>query len=451
MEFFQRFTIPSFGVDLGSYLLPAASNDPIIHSVAIAVGCMHRAFTFPSTSGENGSQFALRYYNKAIRELVLGGWHNSIRTSNTVLMACVLFFCCESLQGRYKAALQHAASGLRIMQQQQALSHASPKKAPMAISRLFHTLESQILEIEGSQSIGADTLLLEPTYRANSDDMQHSFEILYNKLMRLDAIAELLEKPLKDGMPQLIPAASKLEAELIQIRLSMQAWMIGFDQWIAMTSDNQQHRPKTSTNHDSIIILNIWRVLISMYLRMAWPPSEMCWDHCTADFINLLSFASVILNPQGLTCYFDNQSSPPSSSTPQNGVGATLPPLLPKPSNAVNFTFSLSLGIITPLYICATRCRDSKIRYRALNFLFCCRRREGLWDSDLAARVAKEYITIEESAAGIVPGMNYQAAEIDHGSRVRSMSPRFEEGRQVNIRGIINGRGNSGIEKIITW
>ncbi|PWY96242.1 hypothetical protein BO94DRAFT_580105 [Aspergillus sclerotioniger CBS 115572] len=458
VEFFQRYTIPSFGADLGACLLPAASSDPIIHSVAIAVGCMHRSFTFPSTGGDNGSQFALRYYNKAIRELVLGGWHNSVRTSNTVLMACVLFFCCESLQGRYKAALQHAASGLRIIQQQQALSHASPKRAPAAIGRLFHTLESQILEIEGPVTIGADILSSEDTYTArdmirttaNSDGIQHSFEILYNKLMRLDAIAEILEAPLKDGMPQNTPPASMLESELMKIRLDMQGWMIRFDQWNAMVFGNQQHSPKTSTTYDSIMILNTWRVLISMYLRMDWPPSEMCWDRFTADFIHLLSFASAILNPHGSTYSFGHHPSP-ASLTPQNDLGVVLPPLLPKPSNAVNSTFSLSLGIITPLYICATRCRDSKIRYRALSFLFCCRRREGLWDSDLAARVAQEYITIEENAAGITPGVSYQVAEIGRECRVRSLSPRFEEGRQASIRCIVDGQVDCEMRKIFTW
>ncbi|PYI09854.1 hypothetical protein BO78DRAFT_362404 [Aspergillus sclerotiicarbonarius CBS 121057] len=455
MEFFQRYTVPGFGADLGSCLLPAASSDPIIHSVAIAVGCMHRAFAFPSINGEIGTQFALRYYNKAIRELVVGGWHNSVRTSNTVLMACVLFFCCESLQGRYKAALQHAASGLRIIQQQQALSHASPKKAPAAISRLFHTLQSQILEIQGAASVGADTLLSEPAYTttdlirtaSNSDDIQHSFELLYNRLMRLDAIAEMLEAPLKEGMSQLIPPVPNLESELIQIRLDMQTWMIGFDQWIALACDNKQVNRKTSITHDSIVILNTWKVLINMYLRMDWPPSEMAWDCFTADFIHLLSFASGLLDPHHSTYSFDQDPSS-RSPTPQKH---NLPPLLPKPSNGENCTFSLSLGVITPLYISSTRCRDSNVRYRALDFLFRCRRREGLWDSELAARVAKEYITIEETAAGIRPGVYYQPAEIGQAARVRSLSPRFEEGRQASIRCMIPGQGDREMEKIFTW
>lgn len=71
--------------------------------------------------------------------------------------------------------------------------------------------------------------------------------------------------------------------------------------------------------------------------------------------------------------------------------------LLPKPETVSPPMFSLSLGCVSSLYLSASRCRNPRIRYRALDLLQNCNRREGLWDSNIAARIAENVITIEEA------------------------------------------------------
>ena len=59
----------------------------------------------------------------------------------------------------------------------------------------------------------------------------------------------------------------------------------------------------------------------------------------------------------------------------------------------------MTSGCVFPLYFTAARCRHSPTRHRALELLQHCHRREGLWDSTLAARIAERLIALEEASA----------------------------------------------------
>jgi hypothetical protein len=58
--------------------------------------------------------------------------------------------------------------------------------------------------------------------------------------------------------------------------------------------------------------------------------------------------------------------------------------------------FSLHLGYIPPLFFTATRCRDPCIRRQAITVLHNSTRRERVWDSYTAARIAERVVEIEE-------------------------------------------------------
>jgi hypothetical protein len=59
-------------------------------------------------------------------------------------------------------------------------------------------------------------------------------------------------------------------------------------------------------------------------------------------------------------------------------------------------SFTLGIGIVQPLYIVATTCRDRKLRRDAIRLLMHRPRREGLWDSMLCARIAQRAMGIDE-------------------------------------------------------
>jgi hypothetical protein len=63
-------------------------------------------------------------------------------------------------------------------------------------------------------------------------------------------------------------------------------------------------------------------------------------------------------------------------------------------------SFALDLGIIPPLFVVATKCRDRKLRRDAIKLLMVSPRREGMWDSILSGRVAQWLMEIEEEGMG---------------------------------------------------
>ncbi|PYI15760.1 hypothetical protein BO99DRAFT_237573 [Aspergillus violaceofuscus CBS 115571] len=462
LEFFHHYTLPGLGPEVSSYLLQATTSEPVIRTVAMAVGSVHRSFAFVS---DEDTTFTLLHYNKAIRQLV-----TSPQSKSTVLLACILFFCCECLQGRYKTAIQHALSGLRILQQQQLLPPSSLERAPAAVSSLFHAVQSQVLEIEGMEGLDPESQpkLSPPASNANPlqaglpldvRDHQRIFRQLYYRFVQIDALIEAFESIPNDNSPAHIAHEQQLLAEWFRVRADLKTWMRDFD---CQTIHAWQADPRTASLHaDSIAILKAWKLLFSMYFRMDWPPSELAWDQFTPDFQSIVSLVSIVTGNNCInhvsaalnvasapTTTRQDSRTPPRRSAP--------PPLLPTPPPPVPSQpiFTLSLGFLTPLYICATRCRDSTIRHHALRLLETCRRREGVWDSDLAARVARRIIAIEEQAAGVEPGIAvYRSANISLEARVRSSSPQFAEGRKATLRYVGGGSGPEVglMEETIVW
>jgi len=127
----------------------------------------------------------------------------------------------------------------------------------------------------------------------------------------------------------------------------------------------------------------------------------------------------------------------PTSRTARTNIAPKPPPVL-KP------TFSLSLGLVAPLYITVSRCRDPTIRRRALHLLYTCNRKEGIWDSRLAARVAQRIVEVEEAGATPIPDqcspgstgavVVTSADQIPENARVRELEPRFLPDRKGTIR-----------------
>ncbi|EXJ82833.1 hypothetical protein A1O3_06648 [Capronia epimyces CBS 606.96] len=65
-------------------------------------------------------------------------------------------------------------------------------------------------------------------------------------------------------------------------------------------------------------------------------------------------------------------------------------------SRIVRPTFSLALGIVPTLFLTATRTTDRALRAKALHLLRTCNRREGFWDSRIAAKLAERVVEIRE-------------------------------------------------------
>lgn len=100
-------------------------------------------------------------------------------------------------------------------------------------------------------------------------------------------------------------------------------------------------------------------------------------------------------------------------------------------------SFSFELGVVLPLFIISIKCRDPKLRRRAIAHLYLINRREGLWDSLGAAKVAETIMGMEEEGLGDVQ----RADQIGNERRVHEIFIRvISERREIQLRCMINPR-----------
>ncbi|APA14856.1 hypothetical protein SS1G_06907 [Sclerotinia sclerotiorum 1980 UF-70] len=73
----------------------------------------------------------------------------------------------------------------------------------------------------------------------------------------------------------------------------------------------------------------------------------------------------------------------------------------PNPSAINSSRFSFDIGIVPPLHVVATKCREPNIRRKALDLLFRTPRQEGMWDGVLSARIGLWICGCEEDGLDV--------------------------------------------------
>lgn len=67
-------------------------------------------------------------------------------------------------------------------------------------------------------------------------------------------------------------------------------------------------------------------------------------------------------------------------------------------------TFLFDMEIVSPIYYVCLKCRHPQLRRRAITVLAGAWRREGLWDSNMAAAIARRCVELEEKNLTILDG-----------------------------------------------
>ena len=171
---------------------------------------------------------------------------------------------------------------------------------------------------------------------------------------------------------------------------ALDAYIDGID---SQTSDIEQ---------PAISLLKIRRclALISFQLQRTAIDDQTVWDPFMPMYSEILTLASTLV-------------------------------IVPPPSIAPKKSFTMDLGIIGPLYDVAAQCRDPTLRRQAILYLKSLYRQEGIWDSDLVARVAERIVSIEEKGLKDVK----TSADVPEWARISSVEPTFDsEGRNIILR-----------------
>jgi Fungal specific transcription factor domain len=129
--------------------------------------------------------------------------------------------------------------------------------------------------------------------------------------------------------------------------------------------------PNGTITNAAALVLSLYQKLVSIILATVTENSEMVYDAFLSDFRYITRTCARIIACQD------------STQLPRN----------PR--------FSFDIGIIPPLHVTATKCRDPVVRREAIDLMFNSPRQEGMWDGVLSARIGRWIVTCEEE--GLTP------------------------------------------------
>ncbi|KAF2716761.1 hypothetical protein K431DRAFT_256944 [Polychaeton citri CBS 116435] len=517
-----------------AHLFRVAYNEPAIYHAAAAVGALHENFeqglALPQPMNPVLQQ-PLRQYTKAINKLMEAMNGHGINRDNqdTALLACLMFCAFESMSYHLHSALSHLHSGLKILAERAARGRSEyDTVVPCAeLTAMFSRMNIQLLEL-GDGSFNDINIRLsggEKDYRifGGVPYAQQTFNPLLNNILHKIHNAGHLGidvRTVEEGT-----------------RLSVKEWLVEdvvqFAKWNDLFDDELATWVQAASRQDicSLIVLQMRRMVLALMLWIDLKRGEMDFDEYLPLFEMLVQLGEEFI------CQVSIETSPSSERlqggssdpedarqaisaaeklrTPSDGtrniqsgflvVHPSQTPLadhafpstnrlvsyasiivsrsrqtrqredgtLPDIPKHVKPTFSLAHGVVFPLYTVGSRCRDPKIRRRALHLLSRCNRREGLWDAALAARLCKNLVDIEESrtlqllqdaAAATWIAMDdiavNEANQIPNSARVRVIRPSFLPERKSIERYYFSWRGpweeviqveETWVEEIMEW
>ena len=322
----------------------------------------------------HNDRFALAQYNKAITHL--SKRLNSESSIEVALLACILFVCVEFLRGDCEPAVKHFKSGMTIALG--SLSNGDSQTAKASAERIktymlpfFNRIEllSTLFGNDASWDYPVELPQAVPdrfqTIREARDSIIHlaNLSVRFIRYMKSRKYDRLV-----------------LPDDLARQRALLQQ----FEKWATTLNNMLLSDTVTDKDLDAAKTLRIHQLVASMWLKRCVVPEECATDKVMNEFETTVSLAENIHSFAGTR---EQRKALDSSS------------------------FLFDMELVSPLYYVATKCRHPIIRRRAISILERTQRREGLWDSNMAAAIAKRTMLIEETKLTRLEGSELPAEE----------------------------------------
>ncbi|QKX64115.1 uncharacterized protein TRUGW13939_11288 [Talaromyces rugulosus] len=381
LDFFLAETKTRFPAEFCRPILKAANTEAVLAHAVISFGALHQAYEYRPDGATRVDytplgQFATYQYGKALRLLRAQsrrprGLETLMPREDITLACCVLFACFESIRGCRRSTIIHITRGLNLLRQYKTLPQSTqgalvPKQV---LTSLLTRLDNQLVELLGTK---VSVTINDKNYDKQVTSALETMEEICAREDSYCSLDGLLNNILHDRLNTALAIEGRVVPNLPsdQGRVSRYLKELQSNFTSASTPKHPTPGEGDSYDHDPGI-MQIWCILGNIYVSLPLTMfPEHVWDQYMADFGSIVSLAEN---------YINRSRSPGRSSRRQ--------------------TFSFSLGIIPPLYVVASRCRDRDIRRRAITLLKNCKRREILWDSNMATEAAIQVIMIEENGA----------------------------------------------------
>ncbi|TIA49831.1 hypothetical protein D6C77_09436, partial [Aureobasidium pullulans] len=363
LDFFRSVTLPQVaGTNhrdfWGKLILQGAHFDEATYHALLALSSVHENYVTGKDAGARLDAFALRQYNMAIRDHldVLTVLSRSDEVERPFILPCsIIFICIELMQNHFKSAiflLKNIFTALSMLQardKEKSLDHIRTGSTDQEL--LLSRLQFQARALVGPK--WGHTYRLRPIIAhaeipSSFSSVGEAKDCFHTQTYIHGPSGKTKDSPEKPDWPS-------------RYKTALDAYLSSHTSPLSL-EDNHRLR-----------LIEIHLLTIPLVPKLNGPNSssnlvdEMHWDQYTSTFSKILDLvASTVYD-------LDTHLAP---------------------------SFSLDFGIIGPLGILTSRCRDPSLRRKAIHLLRIYNRQEGMWHSSLTANVAERLVKIEE--AGLV-------------------------------------------------
>jgi len=455
-------------------VLQESNSEASIRHAVVALGALYKtlekasesppgspenAVTTPYDSAPTHYYFALQQYDKAVTRLREALANNETRSQRTILISIVLFTCFQSFTGDHRQAIMQIQHGLSLLEERR-----QDPKQPL-IRRKDEVVEEELVQMFTRLAIQAKSydmafhfpypyiIRLSPQSRNDPTSPQSpsspsdatstaSMEANIPEVFKtsgearsaLDSITERIMRfneqlsSFHPGPNNILPKSVKSLAYGFGIQLSQ------WDKAYAELLESRRTPGVTNTERAGINVLKMLHLMTSILFVTAFSTTEMEFDNFTGRFKEIVDLAKEVVVDEELSLAQARCGTIGSCRHTSHRPGAYR-----EEDNYVHIkaSFALDLGIVPPLFVVATKCRDRKLRRDAIGLLLVSPRREGMWDSILSGRVGQWIMDIEEQGLQPWTGpLNAAAREVvPDGERVMVKEILFDlQNREAMLR-----------------
>lgn len=376
----------------------------------------------PQDSAFRHWEVAVKSYSNACTSLV-GVAGQDTNANRTRLMASILLACFDSFIGDHKQAIVQIQNGLSLLEQLRAqrrrafLPHPEEPVEDEIIqmfTRLaiqaksydmaFHFPKPYVIRLmppktdpSSPGSDGGSPVSLHQEPIPDQFSSLHEARIAWDTLCeQMFRFTEYMFNAKQDGPMGVLPAATRQYG--LGFKNRIETWSDAFDHIL----DARFSPGVTRQEKAAIAVLKMFQIMGQILFLMTFCESEGQFDMFQPQFRQIVDLGREVVGdeerraaerrcPDPRMCHHHKEHDWDIFG----GHEYTARHIKP--------SFSADLGIVPPLYVVATKCRNSVIRRQAIQLLRSSSRREGMWDSELTARIGMWVMDIEEEDQNAPP------------------------------------------------
>ncbi|KHN95746.1 C6 zinc finger domain protein [Metarhizium album ARSEF 1941] len=367
-------------------------------------------------------QVAVKQYSDAVNSMMLLNGQ-SLRSFRTRLMASILLACFDSFIGDHKQAIAQIQTGLGLLEQLKTLypNHRTPgpdgyieDDLLIIFTRLaiqaksydmaFHFPQPYVIRLtpqqpsRGSSPVSSD---IGSPGSPPSFTVPPRFESLLEARLASDKLCERLLKFIerlqiaKNNKSNVLPESWRQYG--MDLKSELDAWAVAFEHIFLSRFD-----PRVSLiEKTGISALKMFQINSNVLFLMMFCDTEEKFDAFLPHFKAIVDLGWEVVSAEERRAATEEKVKTEDAQT-QHCTTARAAFRAGKSNTAhIKPSFSADLGIVPPLFVVATKCREPRLRRQAIQLLRSSARREGMWDSELAANIGRWVMQIEESYADL--------------------------------------------------